>query len=126
VHGELRAGNEFHPEIKWDYHVAPLVFVRTDSGKVEPRIIDLSFNPDRAQRFGEWVAKFNPLNERIQIDIAHHKQVSPPSTRGYTAFDFETELTAQRKDLRERRASFEELRGRMAMPFFNQESVPTS
>lgn len=99
-------GNLGLPEenIEWNYHVAPLVYVKDKNGKINPMIIDPSVFPSPVS-LDEWVKKISPNSypklEKMNfpfpenVDLAHRTALAISSSEPYTPMEsiYNTEET---------------------------------
>jgi hypothetical protein len=98
VHGDLAARNDLC-DVRWGYHVAPLIFARDDDGKVKPVVVDLSFDA-RPMAPADWIKKFDQ-GQPVELEVSHRRQYGPPSTCGFTANKFKATVTQSEEQLAE-------------------------
>lgn len=127
VSGDLGASNAYCADADWAFHVAPLVFVDTGNGHVEPLVIDLSFNPDGPMRPDDWVRRFIQGSE-VKLQFCHARQVYPPGQHatGVTSFNpsFAAGLAHCKEVLKPYRAALEQLKARNTAAAIPGGSVP--
>lgn len=94
--------------IQWNYHVAPLVYVKDANGKVTPTIIDPSVFPAPVP-LEAWVKKISPYSypkiEKtsfpfpVNVELAHRTVLSISSSNPYTPMESITNTEEKKMQL---------------------------
>lgn len=67
----LRDDDKIHPKdapsVFWDYHVAPLILVRNEEGKVVNKVIDPHLGGEKLLFIDEWLEKMSFRNARLVL-----------------------------------------------------------
>ena len=64
VNGNLSYRDSDGKKTQWNFHVAPIVYVKNWRGKIEKYVIDPSVS-DRPLKVNEWLDTFNPTKKKV-------------------------------------------------------------
>ena len=80
------AGNHLLPQVRWKYHVAPLITLRLASGELTTRVMDLSFERNGTLSVAEWLSRFARPGQSVRAEVTPAQTLYPPSTLSSATF----------------------------------------